>query len=309
MILTVTLNVALDKTYRVPDFTTGDVNRVEKMIPTAGGKGLNVARAVRSLRMPARATGIIGGHTGKLISDLLTEEGLDADFLKAPIETRTCINIIDANGRSTELLEEGNEVGKDTVSAFLECFTRLASEVDVVTLSGSTLPGMPDDIYAQLTVIARKAGKLVILDTSGEKLLKGIEAVPAVIKPNRQEIEQLMGKKDSSADELIDHCMAYVAAGVRYVVVSLGSEGALLITKNGIWHGQPPKLHTINTVGSGDSMVAAIAVGLQKGDGSEAILRRAIAVSAANTLTETTGCILVEDVEAIRNQVQIVRLQ
>lgn len=309
MILTVTLNVALDKTYRVPDFTAGDVNRVEKMIPTAGGKGLNVARAVRALRVPVRATGIIGGHTGNLIGDLLTEEGVKADFLKAPIESRTCINIIDATGRSTELLEGGSKVGEDTVSAFLEHFTRLANEADVVTLSGSALPGMPDDIYAQLTEIAGNAGKPVILDTSGEKLLKGIKAVPAVIKPNRQEIEQLMGKNDSSADELIEHCMAYVAAGVRYVVVSLGSEGALLMAKNGVWLGRPPKLNTINTVGSGDSMVAAIAVGLRKGDGSEDILRRAIAVSAANTLTETTGCIRVEDVEEIQNLVQIARLQ
>ncbi|MFS0645892.1 1-phosphofructokinase [Siminovitchia sp. 179-K 8D1 HS] len=308
MILTVTLNVALDKTYRVPEFTAGAVNRVEKMIPTAGGKGLNVARAVRAIGMPVKATGLIGGHTGRLIGDLLTEEGLNTDFLKAPIESRTCMNIIDATGRSTELLEGGNEVGEDTVSAFLEHFTRLASKADVVTLSGSALPGMPDDIYAQLTEIAGKAGTPVILDTSGEKLLKGIEAVPAVIKPNRQEIEHLMGKKDSSADELIDHCRAYVDAGVRYVVVSLGSEGALLMAKNGVWLGKPPKLHTVNTVGSGDSMVAAIAVGLQKGDGSEAILRRAIAVSAANTLTETTGSIRAEDVEAIWNQVQISRL-
>ncbi|EGK07066.1 1-phosphofructokinase [Kroppenstedtia eburnea] len=309
MILTVTLNVSLDKYYRVPDFSPGDVNRVEKMIPTAGGKGLNVARVACALGAPVKATGIIGGLTGDLICNLLSDEGIEFEFLKAPIESRTCINIIESEGRSTELLESGDAIGEETVSAFFDHFTRLLDEADVVALSGSALRGMPNDIYGQLTTIAWESGIPTILDTSGERLLRGIEAAPAVIKPNQKEIGQLMGKEEALADDLIDHCMAYVGAGVQCVVVSLGSEGALLITKEGVWQGRPPKLEVVNTVGSGDSMVAAFAVSLRNGDEPEVMLRRAIAVSAANTLTESTGHIRPEDVETIREQVRITRLR
>jgi tagatose 6-phosphate kinase len=309
MILTVTLNVALDKYYYVPNFLPGNVNRVAKMIPTAGGKGLNVARVARTLGAPVKATGIIGGRTGDLVCDLLSDEGIEAEFLKAPIESRTCINIIDAAGESTEVLEAGDEIGEETVSLFFDHFTRLVHEADVVTLSGSALQGMSDDIYAELTAIAREAGKPTVLDTSGEKLLRGIEAAPTVIKPNRQEIEQIMGVEDAAADDLIDHCTAYVEAGVRYVVVSLGDEGALLMTRDGAWQGRPPWLEVVNTVGSGDAMVAALAVGLRSGDGPEEFLRQGIAVSAANTLTESTGHVRLEDVEKIRGRVQITPLR
>ena len=212
-------------------------------------------------------------------------------------------------GGSTELLEPGDAIREETVSAFFAHFTRLLEGSDVVTLSGSALRGMPNDIYAQLAAIAREAGKPTILDTSGEWLLRGIEAAPVLIKPNRKEIGQITGKKDAMADDLIDHCMAYVSAGVQFVVVSLGNEGALLITKDGVWQGRPPKLEVVNTVGSGDSMVAAFAVSLRSGDEPEVMLRRAIAVSAANTLTESTGHIRLEDVETIREQVRITRLR
>lgn len=309
MIITVTLNIALDKFYKVPSFSIGDVYRVEKMIQTAGGKGLNVARIIDTLGHPVKAIGISGGYTGKLICELLAQEGIEFEFTEASIESRNCINIMSENGVSTELLESGDEVREETVSSFLSHFTRQIASAEVVTLSGSVLRGMPQNIYAQLVAIARKQQKKIILDTNGEYLVHGITEIPTVIKPNRQEIEQIMGIEKASTDQVIDYCMSYINKGIEIVMVSLGHEGALLITKNGVWKGTPPELQIVNTVGSGDSMVGAIAIGLVQKESPEQLLRNAIAVSAANTLTESTGKVQISDITKIYKQIQVSKIR
>ncbi|WP_153731632.1 1-phosphofructokinase [Sporosarcina obsidiansis] len=308
MILTITLNVALDKYYKVPSLVNGEVNRVEKVIPTAGGKGLNVARVVNELESTVTATGIVGGHTGNLICEMLDAEGLTYDFFKVPLESRTCINIVDSSRNSTEILEAGERIDPDLVTEFLNKVTDLICLADIVTLSGSAMKGMPEDIYYHLISIVKEQNKQVILDTSGNLFAKGILAAPTLIKPNRQEIEQMIQIKNASIEEIISFCEEYITLGVKKVVVSLGAEGALLITGNGVWKGEPPKINTVNTVGSGDSMVGALAVGLSKDYTDEILLRYSIAVSAANTLTESTGQINREDVSKLYEKVTITKL-
>lgn len=309
MIITVTINASVDKYYRVPAYSSGKVNRVDRVVHTAGGKGLNVARVIHALGSPVKAAGIIGGHSGNLICDLLSQEGIDFDFMHAPIESRSCINIIDENGQSTELLESGNEVNEEVISGFLTYFERMLTRVEVVTLSGSVLKGMPETIYRQLVSIAKKKHKKVILDTNGKYLVNGIEGFPTIIKPNRQEIEQIMGVENATIEQLVEHCLSYVEMGVEKVLVSLGHEGALLISEEEVWKGCPPKLEIVNTVGSGDSMVGALAVGLQQQIAPEQLLRSAIAVSAANTLTEKTGEVRKEDISSIYNRTQVTKLR
>ena len=309
MILTVTLNAAMDKTYFVPQLRFSEVNRVAKTIRTAGGKGLNVARTAGLLGAPVITTGVLGGHTGRAIEELLLEEGISFDFMWAPIESRTCINIIGSKGASTELLEQGDPIGEEDVNRLLAHYRQALGAVDVVTLSGSVLKDMPSDIYGQLVSIAREQGKLVILDTNGTYLKKGIEAGPTIVKPNRDEIEYLMGVEDATQDELIEYCNSWMEKGVKHVVVSLGAEGAIILNEDGAWHAQPPKLETINTVGSGDSMVGALAVGLQKLLNSENLIREAVAVSAANTLTESPGRFYAGDLEKIRRNTIVTRIR
>ena len=166
---------------------------------------------------------------------------------------------------------------------------------------------MPDNMYALLAEAAHEAGKPVILDSSGRWLTEGLKAVPAVIKPNRDELVQLAG---TELDEpgVVRFCQNYIRAGIRHAVVSLGSEGAILVSREGSYHARPPKLSTVNTVGSGDAMVAGLAVGLMNGSAPEELLRRAVAVSAANTLTEQTGFVVEEEAGRLYQEIRVERL-
>lgn len=307
MILTVTLNAAIDKVYRLDHIRPGEVNRVVSVAPSAGGKGLNVSRVAQSLGSEILSTGIIGGRNGQRILDLLKEEGLKSDFLEAPIESRICLNIIDGAGGSTELLEPGDTVDSQVVERFMAHFKQLTETAKVITLSGSGLKGMPRDIYAQLIEVARDAGKPVILDSSGEWLSEGLKALPTLIKPNRDEMTQLAGS-DLDDRALIDFCRSYIQAGIRYVVISLGSEGALLVSREGSFRARPPKLNVVNTVGSGDAMVAGLSIGLREGLAPGEMLRRSVAVSAANTLNDQTGFVVKEDVEQLYQAIQVDRI-
>lgn len=307
MILTVTLNAAIDKVYRLGKLSPGEVNRVVSVTPSAGGKGLNVSRVARLLGAEVLATGMIGGRNGQRILDLMKEEGLKSDFLEVPIESRICLNIIDDAGVSTELLEPGDSVDEENVEAFITHFKTLAKAAKVITLSGSGLKEMPKDIYSRLVEVAGEAGKPVILDSSGEWLSKGLQAMPTLIKPNRDEMIQLAGS-DLDDQALIDFCRSYIQAGIRYVVVSLGSEGALLVSREGSFRARPPRLEVVNTVGSGDAMVAGLSIGLLQGSDPGEMLRRSVAVSAANTLTEQTGFVEIEEVERLYQVIRVERI-
>lgn len=309
MIVTVTLNVALDQYYYVPGFIKGGVHRAAKNIPSAGGKGLNVARVIRQLGYPVLAVGLTGGHTGQRVVELLDRDQIPHRFTDTGVETRECINIVDENSDSTEVLGTGDEISPEVVSRFIQDFEEVLGEASLVTMSGSVMKGMPVDIYAQLIGMCNKRNIPVVLDTSGEYLVKGLEAAPFVIKPNIQELEQFFGTKLQSEEQIIAYGEKLLVNRIGNVVVSLGEKGALFISQKGVLHATPPKLDVINTVGSGDSMVAAIACSMLNGYEEEQKLQLAIAVSAANTLSEKTGDVSTELVEQILQQITVKRME
>ena len=308
MITTVTLNVAIDKAYRVETVNKGEVNRVQTCSNTAGGKGLNVAKVVNICQEDVVATGFVGGHAGAYVEDMLKEQKVPSDFVHTKNETRSCINILAEDGTSTEFLEPGAEISQEEMEQFFDKFQELIEKSQVITISGSVPKGVPKDAYAKMVAMVKEQGKKVILDTSGELLKEGIEALPTMIKPNQDEIEALLGISVHNREELIESAKKIQEKGIEIVVVSLGGDGAFVVTKDGVLHGQPPKIQPINTVGCGDSMVAAFAVGLAREYSMEETLKYAVAVSAANALTMQTGHYHTQDRDEILKKVTVSKL-
>lgn len=290
MITTVTLNASVDKAYHMEKkIENGTVMRVQACHNTAGGKGLNVARVIKICGEDVQATGFAGGFNGKYLQKMVEEDGIKQDFVPVQGETRSCINILDPGYTSTEYLEPGCNITKEEEENFLEKFPQIIKDSDIVTISGSIPKGLGTDIYKRIVELAKQQGKQVILDTSGETLKLGLEGQPTMVKPNKEEMEALFGIKIKDRQDVICGAKKIYDMGIENVVISLGGEGALLVCEDGIFLGKPPKVDVVNTVGCGDSMVAAFAVGMARKQQKEECLKYAVAVATANALSDSTG--------------------
>lgn len=309
MILTVTLNAAIDKRYVVKSFEEGEVNRVASCEYTPGGKGLNVSKVASIAGSEVVATGIVGGHAGRYIEEKLEVFNVKGDFYHVEGESRSCINIWDEkNHRQTEFLEPGIMVSAEDYEGFVEHYKKLLPKADIVAMSGSVPKGLGIDSYQILVKLAKKAGKKVILDTSGELLTQGIMAKPTMVKPNIDEIRMLTGSSCDSREELIEAAKQIHSSGVEVVVVSLGGDGAIMVCEDGVFRSVVPKIDAVNTVGCGDSMIAGFATGFEMGLSLQDTLKRAASISAAAALREETGFFVPEDMEKISSDVIIEKL-
>jgi len=306
MITTVTLNVSIDKAYKIKGCVeSGKVIRVLECNNTAGGKGLNVSRVASLCGEEVLATGFVGGHCGALAEELLEKDNIKNKFTHVKSETRSCINILDENNVSTEFLEKGDSISDEEINAFLDDFDKIIEYSNVITISGSAPKGVPTNIYTTLINMIKAKNKKVILDASGDLLKEGIKALPTMIKPNSEEMENLLNVSINNEEEVIKNAIKLHESGIELVVVSLGSDGALLVCKEGVYHGKPPKIEVVNTVGCGDSMVAAFAVAMERGYSNIDSLKYAISISAANAMTFSTGSFNSEDVDNIFENTQI----
>jgi len=186
MILTVTLNPAVDKTYTTGTLMLGQVNRMRTVNNIAGGKGINVAKILRQYGYEVAAAGFLGGYTGQFIENCMREIHAQCCFTKVAGETRSSINVIAEDGYVTEILEPGPAVSAQELEQFMDDYGKAVESSELVIMSGSVAKGIPADIYQKLVEIGNKAGRRCILDTSGEALLHGIKAVPFMIKPNQK---------------------------------------------------------------------------------------------------------------------------
>lgn len=309
MILTVTLNAAIDKRYVVDGFQVGEVNRVRECAYTPGGKGLNVSKPAAIAGAEVTATGFVGGHAGHYIEDALKPFGIKSDFYHMEQESRSCINIWDEKKqKQTEFLEPGFTVAEEEFEAFVEKFRGLVEKADVVAMSGSVPKGLDGTAYQKLVKIVKDAGKKVILDTSGRLLEMGIEACPTMVKPNIDEIRMLTGKHCDHIEDIIEAAKAVHEKGVEVVAVSLGADGSLVVSDEGVFRAVVPKIDAVNTVGCGDSMIAGFALGFEEGLSIEETLRKASAISAAAALREETGFFVKEDMERLYPQIRIEKI-
>ncbi len=290
MILTVTLNPAIDKLYCVQQDVSGTVMRVETVSNTPGGKGINVAKVASLLGETACATGLVGGFNGQFIRARLHEQGVREAFCEVKGETRCCVNVRDrSTGQHTEYLEPGQPVIAAELAAFERAFKELLSQSSIVCISGSAPAGTPAGMYGKLITACRTAGVPVIVDTSGAWLVESVNARPTLIKPNTDEIAQVLGHSVHGFAAVIEAAKRLHADGIAYVAVSLGAQGSVLCCDAGVFRAAPPDITPVNTVGCGDSMVAGFAAALLRGYPAAETLRYATAVSAANALELATG--------------------
>ncbi|MEV7829896.1 1-phosphofructokinase family hexose kinase [Streptomyces subrutilus] len=303
MILTVTLNTALDVTYRVPRLLPHASHRVADVAERPGGKGLNVARVLAALGHEVTATGFAGGRTGAAVRELLRAGSPGVVDALAPCAgtTRRTVAVVDAaSGDTTQFNEPGPPITAPEWSRFLAGYESLLAGARAVALCGSLPPGVPVGAYALLVRAARAAGVPVLLDTGGEPLRRGVAARPDVIKPNAAELAELTGSRDP-----LPATRDARRRGARAVVASLGPDGLLAATPEGTWRAAPPRALAGNPTGAGDSAVAGLLSGLAEGLDWPARLARAVALSAATVASPTAGEFDPRTYEEVRGSVRV----
>lgn len=291
MIATVTLNPAVDKTYTCTRFLPGQVNRMDSVRNLAGGKGVNVAKVLRQYEYPVRTLGLLGGYSGELIRDHVTDIGAECRFTPVAGETRCSVNILSQDGYVTELLEPGPEITEEEIRCFLADYEKGITDCELVILSGSVPGSVSPGIYHDLIHRAAKREKKVLLDTSGIFLRESIGAKPFMIKPNIKELEFLTDRKIQGLREIAEAAVSVNEKGIAHVLVSMGAKGILYVKEGKILRAKAPGVHALNTVGCGDSVVAAFAMAYQRGMDDEEMLKFCVGISAANAATLENGVI------------------
>lgn len=286
MLLTVTLNTALDITYRVRSLRPHASHRVTEVSERPGGKGLNVARVLAALGHEVTATGFSGGATGAVVQRRLTATpGVVDALVPVAAPTRRTIAVVDElTGDTTQLNEPGPTITPAEWAAFQEVYEDLLTSASAVALCGSLPPGVPVGAYAGLVRAARTAGVPVLLDTSGEPLRRGVAARPDLLKPNADELAELTGSHDPSRA-----AQDARRRGARAVVASLGTGGLLATAPEGHWRATPPTRVHGNPTGAGDSVVAGLLSGLVDQLPWPARLARAVALATATVQAPVAG--------------------
>ena len=289
MIVTVTMNPAIDKTIEIDRLNRGNLNRIEKIEYDAGGKGINVSKTIHELGGESIATGFLGGNAGRVIEEVLDSRGIKHDFVWVEGETRTNTKVCEQDGTVTELNEKGPEITPEQLTNLLEKLDDLAADNVLFILAGSIPGNMEKDIYARIIERVHKKGAKVLLDADGELFRKGLEQKPDMIKPNQWEIEELQGFSHGVSDkELINTAKKMQTDGIDTVVISLGKNGALFVCGNYVAKGMPLKVDVHSTVGAGDAMVAAMAYSFEKKMEPRETARLCMAVSAGAVMTVGT---------------------
>lgn len=332
MIVTVTMNAALDRTLVAPNFTIGASRTADYALAQGGGKGLNVARALRALGVPTLALGCAGGMVGDQIRRALDAEGLPHDLTPIAGESRVCTAIVDpVAGVATEVNEAGPAIGEAEATDFLGRFDRALHAAQLVVVSGSLPAGLPDRFYGILTARARAAGVPLLLDSRGTGLRGAMAAEPLLIKPNEHEAREVLGEVDLQDGAAALHALP--RPGPALLAITLGAAGSLLHAPSGSWRAEPPPVRPVDTVGAGDCFVAGLAAILYRAVAADAralmgertrldaalaaverptlleeMLRTASAVATANCLTVGAGRCNPEDVARLLPRVRIRRL-
>ncbi len=307
VIVTVTLNPAVDKTCTAARLLPGQVNRMESVKNIAGGKGINVSKVLRQYGYPVRALGFLGGYTGRFIEECADRLGIECCFTHTAGETRCSTNILSSDGYVTEVLEPGPRISEKEYRQFLERYRKEIADAELVILSGSAPEGVPTSVYGELTALARKQGKKVLLDTSGAFLKEGAAAVPFMVKPNRKELEVLADGKLKSLEDIIDAARFLNRQGISHVLVSMGEKGLLYGVPGEVLYARAPKVKAVNTVGCGDSAVAAFAMAYESGMDRQELLRYCAGISAANACTLESAVIPEDKAKELMEKVEIMR--
>lgn len=270
-IITVTLNPAVDKTVQVEKLHIGGLNRVREAREDAGGKGINVSRAVCALGGETLAMGFVGGRQGAFIRETLDKTGVPSSFMPISGETRTNVKVVCDDGSVTEINEAGPDVTEAELQALYRNMEAQVRKDDLVVLSGSVPGGVPKTIYADLIGLAHRHGARALLDADGALFREGLSAKPDIIKPNLDELstycrEQHMEMAgENEKERALSAARVFAERGIAEILVSMGSQGAVLLTKKEAWYAPAVPVTVCSTVGAGDTMAAAYALSTMRG--------------------------------------------
>ncbi len=261
-VVTVTANPAVDQTVMVSGFRAGEVNVAREVCATAGGKGVNVAAFLADYGISVEATGFLGRENEAIFTEFLAEKRVADRFVRLPGSTRTGTKIVDETTQTTtDLNLPGLTPETEHVEELLHMLDQLVRPGRWFVLAGSLPAEMPPDFYARLIKRITQGGGRVALDTSGEALRQGVQACPALVKPNIEELRTLVGRPLEGVDEVVEAARGLVASGIGTVVVSMGEEGAVFVEGEQALLARPPAVRVRSTVGAGDAMVAGMVAG------------------------------------------------
>jgi 1-phosphofructokinase/tagatose 6-phosphate kinase len=308
MIITVTLNAAIDKTLAVPNFRLGRRHRAVEQTAMAGGKGVNVARALRALGQPVIATGVAGGPTGTRIVEHLTDEGILNDFVRIREESRTSTAVVDpTSGEQTEINEHGPHVSEAELDLFVDKLLYLAKGAAVCVFAGSLPRGVDAGLYGRLIEEMRRLGVTTVLDSEGEPLLVATRKGPDVVTPNELEAEGLVGREFSDSDDRRRALEEMVEMGAREGLMTL-PDGCMAVLGEGerqLYRATLEPLEPVSSVGSGDAFLAGFVAARYGGRDDEDCLRFAVACGAESTQHFGAGQLELREVERLLPEVRL----
>jgi 1-phosphofructokinase/tagatose 6-phosphate kinase len=313
MIITVTLNAAIDKTLAVPNFRLGRRHRAVEQTAMAGGKGVNVARALKSLGQPVIATGVAGGSTGTRIIEQLTDEAILNDFVRIHEESRTSTAVVDpTSGEQTEINERGPAVSPGELELFVDKLLYLAKGAAVCVFAGSLPRGVDPGLYAHLVEEMRKVGVVSVLDAEGEPMRLATRAGPSVVSPNEIEAEELVGHEFADDEDRRTAVGEMVELGAREAVMTL-PDGCLALlgdehdptNPRRLWRATLDPLEPVAAVGSGDAFLAGFVAAFYGGRPQEECLRFGVACGAESTQHFGAGVVDPREVERLTNEVTV----
>ena len=312
MIITVTLNAAMDKTLAVPNFQIGRRHRAVEQTSMAGGKGVNVARALKALGQPVIATGVAGGPTGTRIIEQLTEETILNDFVRIREESRTSTAVVDdTTGEQTEINEHGPTVGEAELELFRDKLLYLAKGADVCVFAGSIPRGVPDSLYAEFITDLKGMEVTTVLDAEGEPMRLATRAGPTMVSPNELEAEELVGHEFADDDDRVRGLQEIIDLGPREAAMTLPSGCIGLVGDEGdrrLYRVTLEPRETRSTVGSGDAFLAGYVAARYTGSPAEECLRFGVACGAESTQHFGAGVLDPREVERLMSEVKVEEL-
>jgi tagatose 6-phosphate kinase len=313
MIVTVTMNAAIDRTLTVPNFQLGQRHRASQWLSLAGGKGINVARALKRLEIPVVTTGLAGGRTGMRIVEELTAEAILNDFVRIGDESRTSTAVVDPTANTyTEINEWGPHVEPEELETLLEKIRYLSRGADAVVFAGTLPRGVQPSFYGEAIRELSRRGVQTVLDTEGEPLHRGVEAGPWLVSPNQGEAEGLVGQEFHDADDFVMALDAIANAGARNVLLT-GPHGAYALLREDRdtlrLSATAPPVDPLSAVGSGDVLLAAFLAARLGGRQPDDALRAAVAAGAASTLQVGAGRFDPRDAGRLQSGVDISALE
>ncbi len=306
MIITVTLNPAIDHTLVLPKFVAGDTIRVKSVRSDPGGKGINVSRVIHELGGESLAMGFAPGGLGRYIKQTLNSQGIPCDFLHTKGEVRTNITILDESRHMNTIL---SDPGPETDPKYLdELKTRLRKRLhpgDWLVIAGSIPPPLDATIYTDLIELAAEMGAHTVLDADGAALAAGAAAHPDMLKGNRRELERLLGRHLDDEESTLNGARQVHDSGVNQVVVTRGREGALAVADSQFLRGVAPRVRAVSAVGSGDAFLAGVVLTLSKGGDMKEALRLGIASGTASVLFPGTELCRRREVDILMPRVRV----